>query len=83
MEAQSEEASCVTAFQARLQRGVVSHLDQEGSNNWPMVELAIVRSDQIRSVAKLCPTLCDPMNCSTPGFPVLHRLLELAQTHVH
>ena len=27
--------------------------------------------------------LCDPMDCSTPGFPVLHHLLELAQTHVH
>ena len=35
------------------------------------------------SAAQLCPTLCDPMNCSTPGFPVLHHLLELAQTHVH
>ena len=32
------------------------------------------------SVAQLCPTLCDPMDCSTPGFPVLHHLLELAQT---
>ena len=31
-------------------------------------------------VAQLCPTPCDPMNCSTPGFPVLHHLLELAQT---
>ena len=35
------------------------------------------------SVTKLCPTLCDPMDCSTPGFPVLHYLLEFAQTHVH
>ena len=35
------------------------------------------------SVAKLCPTLCDPMDCSTPGFLVLQYLLELAQTHVH
>ena len=34
------------------------------------------------SVAKLCPTLCDPMSCSTPGFSVLHYLLEFAQTHV-
>ena len=34
------------------------------------------------SVAKLCPTLCDLMNSSTPGFPVLHYLPELAQTHV-
>ena len=34
-------------------------------------------------VTKLCLTLCDPMDCSTPGFPVLHYLLEFAQTHVH
>ena len=35
------------------------------------------------SVAQLCLTLCDPMDCSTPGFPVHHHLLELAQTHVY
>ena len=35
------------------------------------------------SVTQLCSTLCDPMDCSTPGFPVHHQLLELAQTHVH
>ena len=35
------------------------------------------------SVAESCPTLCCPMKGSTPGFPVLHHLLELAQTHVH
>ena len=34
-------------------------------------------------VAKLCPTICNPMDCSMPGFPVLHCLLELVQTHVH
>ena len=36
----------------------------------------------VSSVAQSCPTLCDPMDCSTPGFPVHHQLLELAQTHV-
>ena len=36
-----------------------------------------------RPVAQSCPTLCDPIDCSTPGFPVLHHLLEFAQTHVH
>ena len=30
-----------------------------------------------------CPTLCNPMDCSTPGFPVLYYLLEFTQTHVH
>ena len=34
-------------------------------------------------VAKSCPTLCDPMDCSTPGFPVLHYLPEFAEIHVH
>ena len=35
------------------------------------------------SVAKSCPTLCNPKDCSTPGFPVHHQLPELTQTHVH
>ena len=35
------------------------------------------------SVAQLCLTLCNPMDCSTPGFPVFHHLPELAPTHVH
>ena len=34
-------------------------------------------------VAQLCPTLCNPMDCSTPGFPVHHQLLKLAQIHIH
>ena len=40
-------------------------------------------TDQIRSVAQSCPTLCDPMDCSTPGLLVHHQLLEFTQTHVH
>ena len=35
------------------------------------------------SLAKSHPTLCDPMDCSMPGFPVLHYLLEFAQIHLH
>jgi len=38
---------------------------------------------QFSSVTKSCPTLCDPMNRSTPGFPVHHQLPESTQTHVH
>ena len=38
---------------------------------------------QFSSVAQSCPTLCDPMNCSTPGLSVHHQLLEFNQTHVH
>ena len=40
-------------------------------------------SINISSVAKSCLTDCDPMDCSTPGFPVHHQLPELAQTHAH
>ena len=38
---------------------------------------------QIRSVTQLCPTLCNPMNRSTPGLPVQHQLPEFTETHVH
>ena len=44
---------------------------------------AMEYSDQIRSVAQSCPTLCDTMNRSTPGLPVHHQLPEFTQTHVH
>ena len=40
-------------------------------------------SVQFNLVAQSCMTLCDPMDCSTPGFPVHHQLLELSQTYVH
>ena len=40
-------------------------------------------SIQFSSVAQLCPALCNPMDCSIPGFPVHHQLPELTQTHVH
>ena len=38
---------------------------------------------QFSSVAQLCPTLCDPMNCSMAGLPVQCQLLEFTQSHVH
>ena len=40
-------------------------------------------TNQFSSVAQSCPTLCHPMNCSTPGLPVHHQLPEFTQTHVH
>ena len=40
-------------------------------------------SVQFSSVAQSCPTLCDPMNCSTPGLPVHHQLPEFTETRVH
>ena len=45
--------------------------------------LCIIYGVQFGSVTQSCPTLCDPMDCSMPGFPVHHQLLELTQTHVH
>ena len=40
-------------------------------------------NDQFSSIAQTCPTLCDPINCSTPGLPVHRQFLELTQTHIH
>ena len=42
----------------------------------------VIEHFQFSSVAQSCPTLCDPMNCSTPGLPVHHQLPEFTQTHV-
>ena len=46
-----------------------------------------MRADHMKrgfsSVAQSCPTLCNPMDCSTPGLPIHHQLPELAQIHVH
>ena len=45
--------------------------------------LDYLHSVQFSSVTQSCPTLCDPMNRSTPGLPVHHQLPEFSQTHVH
>ena len=63
----------------------------EGSSSWGHEELDATEHYNNNSsnccfccsVAQLCLTLCDPLDCSTPGFPVLHYLPELAQIHVH
>ena len=44
---------------------------------------SLFSSVQFNSVAQLCPILCDPMDCSTPGFPAQHQLPGLTQTHVY
>ena len=49
----------------------------------PAYLIYMQNSVQISSVAQSCRTLCDPMNCSAPGLPVPHQLLESTQTHVH
>ena len=47
------------------------------------IALKIVYEAEFSSITQSCPTLCDFMDCSTPGFPVHYQLPELAQTHVH
>src|SRR5574341_1534967 len=42
-----------------------------------------LKSSQFSSVTQSYPTLCNPMNCSTPGLPVHHQLPEFTETHVH
>ena len=50
---------------------------------WATREVLLLSSVQFSSVAQLCPTFCDPMDCSTPGLPVHQQLPEFTQTHVH
>ena len=47
------------------------------------ITLCLTSQHSVQFIAQSYPTLCDPMDCSMPGFPVHHQLLELAQTHVH
>ena len=46
-------------------------------------QVDIFLNEWFSSVTQSCPTLCDLMDCSTPGFPVHHQLPELTQTHIH
>ena len=64
----------MVALKAHLSMGFSR---QEHWNGLPFASV------QFSSVAQLCPTLCDPMNHSTPSLPVHHQLLEFTQTHVH
>ena len=50
---------------------------------WDFVPRISVATVQLSSVTQSCPTLCNPMDCSTPGLPVHHQLPEFTQTHVH
>ena len=52
-------------------------------SNYLILCCPLLLSVQFSSVAQSCPTLCDPMNRSMPGFPVHHQLPEFTQTHVH
>ena len=53
------------------------------SNPYPNQNVEHISSVQFSSVTQSCPTLCDPMNRSTPGLPIHHQLPEFNQTHIH
>ena len=60
-----------------------------GTTDWFQIRKGVCKaascrpaSVQFSSVAQSCPTLCDPMNCSTPVLPVHHQLPEFTQTHI-
>ena len=68
----------------KTQRGHVDKTLLLGSSQlWVLNKYYTFSSVQFSSVAQSCPTLCDPMYCSTPGLPVHQQHLESTQTHVH
>ena len=72
---------CITQASPGVGDFLRGHGDFTGS--WRSLVQCCLSSIQFSSVAQLCLTLCDPMNCSTPGLPVYHQLPEFTQTHVH
>jgi len=65
----------------------MSWMEHQTRHNIPLSQ-SLIRSKafssvHFSSVAQSCPTLCDHMDCSKPGLPVHHQLLEFIQTHVH
>ena len=68
------DSTLVNFILASLKRGQEWGRNHNNRNN---------RNYQFSSVSKSCPTPCDPIDCSTPGFPVHHQLPEFTQTHFH
>ena len=83
----------VTLWRSRWAAGGLQAADCQGGKEvfaletWaqllPCPEAALNGTVQFSSVTQSCPTLYDPMNCSMPGLPVHHQLLESTETHVH
>ena len=59
------------------------HMEITNGRLWNQIHYIQFSSVQFISVVQSCPTLCDPINCSAPGLPAHHQLLEFTQTHVH
>ena len=75
------EIKITTGFPLSLSRGHFFPRDDAGWESKD--EIFHTCCCQFSSVTQLCPTLCDPMNRTTPGLPAHHQLLEFTQTHVH
>ena len=73
----SDIVECLNLLSAKYEKTISSYSFQFNSTNIYWLQY------QIRSDAQSCPTLCDPMNHTTPGLPVHHHLPEFTQTHVH
>ena len=67
---------CWAGFSVSMSLLLWNKYQEEGFGNFWFIHI-------ICSIAQCCLTLCDSMDCSTPGFPVLHQLPEFVQTHVH
>ena len=71
---------CKATFSPVIRWQLSQKMSRRGDSQWRSPLCHVL---QLSSVAQSCLTLCDPMDCSTPGLPVHHQLPELAQTHVH
>ena len=67
-------------WQGYGKKAILVHCSWKCKLVWKLWEYRI---QSVSSVAQSCPTVCDPMNRSTPGLPVHHQLPEFTQTHVH
>ena len=90
--------TCINMYVVRNSDFLFRAVSPNLANNWnylrptieiwiPKLHLRLTKSESPEGnlflFSQSCPTLCNSMDCSTPGFPVLHHLQELAQTHIH
>ena len=74
--------SCSVVSDSAVSWTAARQLSLSFTISWSFLKLMSVELVQFSSVSQSCLTLCDPMDCSSPAFPVLHYFLELSQTHV-
>ena len=75
--------SCSVVSDSAVSWTAARQLSLSFTISWSFLKLMSVELVQFSSVSQSCLTLCDPMDCSTPGLPVHHQLPECTQTHVH